>query len=146
MLNTRTVGRSQGGFTTCLIARVDAAGRGTVASAGHLPPYLSGKEIPVVNDLPLGLNAASTYTETEFRLEAGDQLTLLTDGIAEARSKTGELFGFERTASVAVLSASDAVSQAQQFGQEDDITVVTLARKTAEEEFAVQASRLAPLT
>jgi hypothetical protein len=146
MLNSRTVGRSQGGFTTCLIVRVDAAGRGIAASAGHLPPYLNGREIQVVNDLPLGLNAASTYTETEFRLEAGDQLTLLTDGIAEARSKTGELFGFERTASVAILSASDAVSQAQQFGQEDDITVVTLTRKTSPKDFAVQAAVMTPLT
>jgi hypothetical protein len=146
MLNTRTVGRSQGGFTTCLIVRVDAAGRGTAASAGHLPPYLNGREIPVVNDLPLGLNAISTYTETAFRLEAGDQLTLLTDGIAEARSKTGELFGFERTASVAVLSASDAVSQARQFGQQDDITVVTVARMAVQEDFAVPTGAMTPLT
>ena len=146
MLNMRALGRSQGGFTTCLIVRVDAAGRGTAASAGHLPPYLNGREIRVVNDLPLGLNAASTYSETAFRLEAGDQLTLLTDGIAEARSKTGELFGFERTASVSVLSASDAVSQAQQFGQEDDITIVTLARKAAQENFAAPAGATAHST
>jgi hypothetical protein len=146
MLNTRTLGRSQGGFTTCLIVRVDVAGRGTAANAGHLPPYLNGREIPVVNDLPLGLNAASAYTETEFRLEAGNQLTLLTDGIAEARSKSGELFGFERTASVSVLSASDAASRAQQFGQQDDITVVTLMRKAAQEAFAVHAGRAEPLT
>ena len=146
MLNTRALGRSQGGFTTCLIVRVDAAGRGTAASAGHLPPYLNGRETPVANDLPLGLNATSTYTETEFRLEAGEQLTLLTDGIAEARSKAGELFGFERTAAVSVLSASDAVNQARQFGQQDDITVVTLARKAAQKDFAVHTGAIAPLT
>jgi hypothetical protein len=127
-LNDRMWGRSQGGFTTCLVLRADADGTVTVADAGHLAPYLSGKEVFVEPGLPLGLNVRSTYKESTFKLAAGEQLTLLTDGVAEARNGSGELFGFERTAAIAVQSAASIVRAAQEFGQEDDITVLTLMR------------------
>jgi len=44
----------------------------------------------------------------------------------EAQSEGGELFGFDRTRELSSLPASEIVSRAQQFGQEDDITVLTL--------------------
>jgi hypothetical protein len=44
----------------------------------------------------------------------------------EARSRTGELFGFIRTSQVSQLPASEIAAQAHHFGQEDDITVITL--------------------
>ena len=44
-LNDRLMGRSHGGFTTCLAAHISAEGRLTMANAGHLPPYLNGREI-----------------------------------------------------------------------------------------------------
>ena len=128
LLNERMWGRSQGGFTTCLVLRADADGTVTVADAGHLSPYLGGIEIPVEPGLPLGLNVRSTYKESTFRLGEGEQLTLLTDGVAEARNGAGELFGFERTAAIAAQSAESIVRAAQEFGQEDDITVLTLMR------------------
>lgn len=96
VLNTRMIGRSQGGFTTCLVVRVDADGTATGANAGHLPPYMNGRETAVTNGLPLGLSASADYGETTFRLPLGGRLTLITDGVVEARTKTGELFGFER--------------------------------------------------
>jgi len=40
--------------------------------------------------LPLGLAASVVYTESATQLAEGEQLTLLTDGVVEARSKTGE--------------------------------------------------------
>jgi hypothetical protein len=54
-----------------------------------------------------------------------------TDGIPEARSKTGELYGFERLPSLTVMPARDIAEAAQYFGQEDDITVLTLAFTTS---------------
>jgi len=39
---------------------------------------------------------------------------------------TNELFGFERTQQISGESAYRIASAAQQFGQEDDITVLTL--------------------
>ena len=45
VLNERMIGRSQGGFTTCLALRVDPDGTLTIANAGHLAPYVQGKEL-----------------------------------------------------------------------------------------------------
>jgi Stage II sporulation protein E (SpoIIE) len=128
-MNTRMLARSGGGFTTCLILRADADGTVTIANAGHLSPYINGIEASVETSLPLGVSAQSHYPETTVQLSEKTQLTLLTDGVVEARSKTGELFSFDRTASIATESAKSIASTAQHFGQDDDITVVTLTRQ-----------------
>jgi Stage II sporulation protein E (SpoIIE) len=125
-MNQRMLGRSQGGFTTCLVVRADAAGRATVANAGHLAPYVDGKEFAIKGGLPLGLEAHTVYKESEFELRPGALLTLLSDGVVEARNSSGELFGFERTAAIAGEPAESIAGAAQAFGQEDDITVLTL--------------------
>jgi serine phosphatase RsbU (regulator of sigma subunit) len=78
--------------------------------------------------LPLGLSATALYTESTSQLADGEQLTLLTDGVVDARSKTGELFGFDRTSAIAADTAESIAEAAQKFGQQDDITVLTLNR------------------
>jgi serine phosphatase RsbU (regulator of sigma subunit) len=55
-------------------------------------------------------------------------MTLLTDGVVEARNQDGELFGFERTAALSSDSAEAIAQRAQAFGQDDDITVLTVDR------------------
>ena len=127
-MNQRMLGRSKHGFTTCLVLRIDPSGSATVANAGHVAPYLGAHELPVDNGLPLGLAADSVYTESSFHLSTGQELTLLTDGVAEARAKSGELFGFERTASISILSAEHIAATAAAFGQQDDITVLKIRR------------------
>ena len=52
---------------------------------------------------------------------------LLSDGVPEARSQAGELYGFERLSSLTRIPAQEIAEAAQRFGQEDDITVLTLA-------------------
>jgi hypothetical protein len=74
----------------------------------------------------------------------GEQLTLLTDGVVEARDRNGELFGFERTSAVATESAESIAQAAQNFGQEDDITVLTITRLGLGEEAVVQLETLSP--
>jgi hypothetical protein len=130
-MNRRMIGRNQGGFTTCLIARADRDHTVTLANAGHLAPYLHGEELSLDNGLPLGLAEDATYPESTFQLSESEQLTLLTDGVIEARSTRGELFGFERTAAIAGRSADSIAQAARAFGQEDDITVLTLRRESA---------------
>ena len=127
-LNRALIGRNCDGFTTCLVVRADPDGTLTIANAGHIAPYLDGKELLLENGLPLGLSAETTYAESTFQLTVGQQLTLLTDGVVEARDKTGALFGFERTAAIANRPAEAIVSAAQAFGQDDDITALTLER------------------
>ena len=127
-MNQRMLGRSRGGFTTCLVLVANPDGTVTVANAGHISPYLKGRELPLENGLPLGLMAQSTYPEATFHQQEDEQLTLVTDGVVEARAASGELFGFERTAAIAAHSAESISKTAQDFGQDDDITVLTLTR------------------
>jgi hypothetical protein len=127
-LNRALMGRNCDGFTTCLVLRAGVDGKLTFANAGHIAPYLAGKELPLENGLPLGLAAEATYAETSFQIAPGQQLTLLTDGVVEARGKSGALFGFERAAELSVQPAQAIAAAAQAFGQDDDITVLTLQR------------------
>jgi serine phosphatase RsbU (regulator of sigma subunit) len=135
-MNHRMLGRTRGGFTTCLILRVDSDGDAIVANAGHLAPYVGGKELAVENGIPLGLASGAEYAETTFQLAPDAQLTLVTDGVVEARAANGELFGFDRTTALTSQSAEAIAAAAQQFGQEDDITVLTLRRTPAPDRVA----------
>ncbi len=127
-LNRALLGHAGGGFTTCLVLHADANGTLTMANAGHIAPYLNGHEVALENGLPLGLATDALYSESTRMLETGEQLTLMTDGVVEARNKAGELYGFERTAQLSVLPAEAIAQAAQAFGQDDDITVLTVAR------------------
>lgn len=49
-----------------------------------------------------------------------------------AQSAAGELFGFDRAAAISLKSAEETAAAAQQFGQEDYITVLTLQCAPAE--------------
>jgi hypothetical protein len=126
-MNQSMVGRCNGGFTTCLILRADLDGSLTTANAGHIAPYINGSEMFCDNGFPLGITQSASYTEFRSQLTLTDQLTLITDGVVEARNVSGELFGFDRSAELATASAELIASTARNFGQDDDITVLTLS-------------------
>ena len=132
-LNRCMVGRMGGGFATGIVFRVDGDGTITFANAGHLPPFLNGQEYTLDASLPLGLIDYSDYTEMKLQMQPGDQLSVYTDGVLEATNAAGELFGFERMKALfaARPTAEEAVRAAIDFGQEDDITVLTLTRLAA---------------
>jgi hypothetical protein len=115
-----------GGFATCMCADLAQDGRLTLANAGQLAPYRNGEELSSEAALPLGLTLDAVYSETGWKLAPGDRITLLSDGVVEARNAAGDLFGFERTAEISGQSAETIVQEAQRFGQEDDITVLTV--------------------
>jgi Stage II sporulation protein E (SpoIIE) len=135
-LNRRLCGRVQDGFATCIVLRLEPNGDATIANAGHLAPFRDGEELPLGGSLPLGVAADTTYEELAFRLLEGETLTLYTDGIVEARNAGGELYGFERLQQLAnqKQSAEQVVEAACAFGQEDDITVLSIRRLAAAEE------------
>jgi sigma-B regulation protein RsbU (phosphoserine phosphatase) len=132
-LNRQLVETSDEGFVTCVCARVGPKGDVTLANAGHLPPYRNGEELLLEPDLPLGIVPEERYAEHTLQLEPGDQLTLLSDGVVEARDARGALFGFERTREISAQSAAAIAEAALRYGQADDITVVTLTRTRREE-------------
>ena len=125
-LNRGLMGEMQGGFVTCCAARIDQNGKVTIANAGHLAPYLDGGEAPVPGGLPLGIVSCAEYEESGFLLRPASSLTFLSDGVVEARNESGELFGFDRTRAISSQSAQSIADVAERFGQEDDITVLTL--------------------
>ena len=71
-MNHRLMGRSAGGFTTCLILRITATGSMTGANAGHIAPFLNGMEMPIESGLPLGLIADAAYAESALDFGPGD--------------------------------------------------------------------------
>jgi serine phosphatase RsbU (regulator of sigma subunit) len=114
------------GFITCLCINLASSGQMVLANAGHLSPYLDGTEISTLPGLPLGLVPGIEYEETSLVPPASARLTLMSDGVVEARSPSGELYGFDRTLGISRLSANEIAAEAKRFGQEDDITVITL--------------------
>ncbi|MGC2619947.1 MAG: PP2C family protein-serine/threonine phosphatase [Acidobacteriaceae bacterium] len=125
-LNEQIVSTQEAGFITCVCVRIEPEGKTTVANAGHLIPYCNGTEITMESGLPLGISLDSEYPESSFVLSPGDKLTLLSDGVVEAMNASGELFGFERTQEISQNRAQEIADMAKHFGQQDDITVVTV--------------------
>jgi Stage II sporulation protein E (SpoIIE) len=148
-LNRRIHGRMQNGFVTCLILRLDPDGVCTFANAGHLPPYLNQNELHLPPELPLGLVASASYDKVTIQLEVGDRLTLYTDGLLEARAPSGEIFSFDRLQELIATKpdARQASEAAVSFGQEDDITVLTITRLATgvESTTVLEAPTLVPL-
>lgn len=74
----------------------------TYSCAGHNPPRLKRCEdgsllaLDGVGNLPLGLFADQEYDQSTQALRPGDQIVFYTDGITEATSPSGGLFGVER--------------------------------------------------
>lgn len=128
-LNQRLMGRNDA-QATCLALRIETDGTVTLANAGHLAPYLNAEPIAMEGALPLGIIDGIEPSVMHFQLEEHDQLILLSDGVAEAMDAEGGLFGFERIPELLHRSktASEIASAAQEFGQEDDISVVSITR------------------
>jgi hypothetical protein len=128
-LNQRLCGRGQA-HATGLTLRIDSNGEVTLANAGHLPPYLNGKELPMEGALPLGMTPTAKFSLMHFQLAPGDTLLMMSDGVVEAQDKEGKLFGFDRVNQLLQrpITAAEVATVAQSFGQQDDILVLRITR------------------
>jgi serine phosphatase RsbU (regulator of sigma subunit) len=115
---------------TCLALRIESDGAVTLANAGHMPPYLNGEPVAMEGALPLGMIECAEFSEMRFELKVGDRLVLMSDGIVEATDPNGSLFGFERVHGLlrTATTAAGIATAAQRFGQEDDISVISVTR------------------
>ena len=131
-LNRRLLGRNEA-HATCLALNISADGKVTLANAGHLPPYLNGKPVAMEGALPLGSVAGAEFSLMRFQLKPNDRLVLASDGLAEAMNADGQLFGFARVQELVQdgKSADEIAHVVQAFGQEDDISIITLTRVAA---------------
>lgn len=89
------------------------------------PPLGTGKEVP-------------SFTVSELRLEPGERLVLLTDGVIDRRMEGGGTFGFDGlreaiesatdgTAAATAMAIQRAVTECWKEPLEDDATVVVMA-------------------
>jgi len=89
-------------YTTAVLADLDlASGEFSWVSRGHPPPiiirggrWVSGLECEPAH--PLGMGLGLEVTVCREQLKAGDRIVLYTDGITEARDRTGDEFGVAR--------------------------------------------------
>lgn len=125
ILNRALAGQGRKGFVTCCCARFGPDGSVVMANAGHPSPYADGRELDLPAGLPLGITEAAEYEDA--RVE-GSAFTFISDGVLEAANPAGELFGFERTRELSGKSAQAIADAAKSWGQNDDITVVTVRR------------------
>jgi hypothetical protein len=144
-VNRSLCGHIQEGFATCLAIRLDASGGFTMANAGHLPPYRNGFELELPGSLPLGLSETSVYEQSTLTLTVGDDLVMLTDGVAEAQNEQRVLLGFDQVESMLRdrSTAKSLADLAQRHGQNDDVTVLRIERLAPAQRF-VAHSELEP--
>jgi serine phosphatase RsbU (regulator of sigma subunit)/integral membrane sensor domain MASE1 len=131
------------GFVTFLALHHEGQGRFR-AAGGHLPVFLIRRSGVNESVEPMGpwcgirRDIAHELEEIELQLEKGDLLCLITDGIIEARSAGGHMFG-EASLQACLregvdLSPADALTEllvrvrAFQARQDDDMTAVLLKR------------------
>jgi len=75
----------------------------TVANSGLPRPvhvHAGKNEVVEATGLPLGLFDETSYDEFSFRMKPGDLFVFFSDGILDARNRTGELFGRGRAENV----------------------------------------------
>lgn len=125
----------QHAIATCLILRIDPGGKGIIANAGQLAPYLNGTEIEMEGAFPIGIVPDGEFSTASFEMQEGDNLFLMSDGVVEATDPQGTLFGFERIGELLQKKATseEIAKAAQAFGQEDDILVVQVRRNVEQE-------------
>jgi len=122
-------------YATVIVARIHPDGELEYVNCGHVPPLLisrEGVQRPKHGNLPVGLLKDATYTSDRCRLNAGDRLVLVTDGVTEAENARGDFFEDSRLETVAAKSHTleDIFTAVADFCSgtplSDDCTVVDL--------------------
>jgi serine phosphatase RsbU (regulator of sigma subunit) len=133
-----------GMFATCFYAVLDPeSGQLGYANAGHEWPYRrnsAGVAELKATGMPLGMMPGTRYDEQEVSLAPGESLLFYSDGLVEAHNAQRDMFGLPRLA--ALLGSHPGGSAlidfllnelkrftAEEWEQEDDVTLVTLQRE-----------------
>jgi serine phosphatase RsbU (regulator of sigma subunit)/anti-sigma regulatory factor (Ser/Thr protein kinase) len=130
-------------FVTCLYILLDpVSGHITYANAGHNLPSqcTTGGVVELrATGMPLGLMPGMSYEEKEATIAPGDSVLVYSDGLTEAHSPQGEMFGFPRLRELLAANAGGEAlieflrRQLTEFTgpdweQEDDVTFVVVER------------------
>jgi serine phosphatase RsbU (regulator of sigma subunit)/ketosteroid isomerase-like protein len=135
-------------LVTCFYAILEPnSGRLVYANAGHDLPYMRSQggscEQLRARGMPLGLMPGMSYEEKEIVLEEGEAALFYSDGLVEAHDSQRMMFGFPRLQGLVAEHGDDEGSLedvlleelysfvGEGWEQEDDITLLTLQRSTA---------------
>lgn len=145
-INQILVERSRRGMfvTLCYILIHLEEGNLTMVNAGHLSPLIrnnSGRVKPLEGsaNTPLGIIEDQTFNEIHYKMEPGESLALITDGIIEAKNPKGTLFGekrlnriiaspFRSASKLSSLILDGVTRFAKGAAQHDDLTLVCFKR------------------
>lgn len=113
-----TIGAAR--YITMFFAMLDASGRLRYENAGHCQPVLvranGAVEFPASFSGVMGIFSHWLYQNQEVRLESGDWLLVVTDGILEAENRRRESFGYRRLiAEVEALRVREVRSPAREI-------------------------------
>ena len=121
-------------YATMVIACISPNGNMEYVNCGHVPPMISDFAGGIVrltdHNVPVGLLPDAEFTDAGFCLKPGDRLILVTDGVTEAESPAGELFGDQRLveSSKGKWPLEDILTSIQSFcagrPTSDDCTIV----------------------
>ena len=123
-------------YATLFIARLQSDGTLEYLNCAHVPPLVvtSGGQVRRLSEtnLPVGLLSHADYASARTRLQPGDHLIIVTDGVMKAENSAGEMFGDDRL--VECAGADTGVEQLLHSVQvfcgdgalEDDCTVLNL--------------------
>lgn len=143
-LNKVLVERSRRGmFVTFQYGILDASiGKFTYTNAGHIPFIRVRKNgntalLQGAKSIPLGILSDFQIQASTIQLSHGDYIVLITDGIIEAKKKTGKAYSLNRTMKVlsqrkdtceAVVESliQDVQSFSRGMEQHDDLTILAL--------------------
>jgi sigma-B regulation protein RsbU (phosphoserine phosphatase) len=132
-------------FVTLFLFLQNRQGMGQFISAGHNPAYLfrsaTGKIEKLLSDaFFLGMFDFATYESRAFRLDKGDILVVISDGLTDAENPREEMFGQPRLLQIIrqeAPSGSEALERkflqaieefTQGTPQTDDITFVIVEK------------------
>lgn len=134
------------GFVGCCIAVFDLDARDVeVVVGGYHPPlhYIRSQDQvvePEVGNLPLGVNATTTYEACHLSLEEGDVVLIYSDGVVEAQDEREAMYGVERLQELVREEVKRGATMAAlldrlfwdvgrftaSVGQDDDITAIAV--------------------
>lgn len=132
-------------FASLLVAAVAADGAVEICDAGHGHAFRVRADGAEYVEFPaesggfvVGAMPDSRYASVRMRLESGERLVLVTDGVRETKSPASEEFGVARVlealrgasgAEQDVARMLDSVHRFSDGVREDDLTILSIARR-----------------
>jgi sigma-B regulation protein RsbU (phosphoserine phosphatase) len=146
-------------FVTLLFGVLDWKAQSlALCNAGHIPPLVyrwSTRKVEVVKEgvgMPVGMVADAELQVHTIKLDPGDTVMMVTDGVTEAMNTEERMFGLEglrsavgRSLPPAANMVSDVLARMREFvgeaPQYDDITLVALGAEWSSDDEPVTITR-----